>query len=915
MLRAISVIVALLLPTAVPVASAPGAVDPAYPCTAPELRSATVENSISVETLHRDNPTLTVTTIVKVPSSWSASSKLRADPYGQDFRDAAQCFLPMWRNDYRARAPLISESDGIITLDDTVSVSEDSFAWGDSGGGTSQIGFWNAWPSGESLRLTFDSVPLDTPATWTVNLDTGGLPVRTAVPPPLTDDGHGHLAWTHLSAGQAAGIDIGVTWPSALSVHRVLGRWPLKSVTEAVWSLSWLVLFVPPLFLIRRLRKRHSGDSLGEEGTRRIRILRLICVTAIVLNVLKPLDDLAFDTPGFGIFENWLVGLNYPDWVGTNARDTDIFIKLEWGMLLIVTGWLYLATWWRRTPRAALLIGVVAPALVGGLVVISTRWWSPTGAPMADFGTSDGSELGLSWHAAVTLGCVLAPMAVVVFCASAATIGLVVRMWSSRRRDVSGDGEPGKRAILLTHATALSTAVLTIAFNVDLSRSDWQHSSVLGNTAGIGQTNWVCWEMWGSSHGFVLELQNMLALIAVAGVIALIHSCRHKARGVFFPPGKPSFAAPALAFVFAAWAVGSSGSVSDLNLPLGFAVSYVLLRKVVMTRRLEVLEESIIHTEPGPPPAAGYLYRYQGSLLDAAARSEQLNRELTQLDRDAGTIDTVTAGVRREEITAELDSLSRHWERPVIGAQATAPTTTKPKSAWWWRKDSELPRPRDAISTTRSIDPGQTALGLGPAGDWWQNGVLALRISVIPILIATGFYYYWYWHGGGIWPFSYQFGVLDIVDQLIFIADEFVATPFVIGCLYPYLRGRTGPEKGALIGLVAAVSYFTDALPTYMLSGSRYSTAFRDGIIEIAFAVVVGFLIDGRTLRHHHRDLARVVAIYRLASVRVAAPYAITVLLAVVGIWQQAHVTDQISQQRDLLISNVLKDVRTQVGP
>ncbi|MFD0630374.1 hypothetical protein ACFQ9X_00630 [Catenulispora yoronensis] len=454
-------------------------------------------------------------------------------------------------------------------------------------------------------------------ATWTVTVATDGLPVRTTTPAPATDDGGGTVSWTGLTADEARQIDVAVRWPSGLAVERVLGLWPAKSFTEVPWDFCWWVVFLPPLVLVRRYRKRQAaqlpgdpaqphGDPAQDNTWQRSRILVGVCVVGMVLTVLKPLDDLVSDE-GFGVFERWLKDIYFPGWMPGEDHAGDVYYMFHWQVLVLLTGGLYLWGSYRPDRSRANLLRHVAVTwtvvTLGMLLVGVTRIWAPSGSPWTDYDLGQ-TTLGRSWRALAVLGAVATPMAVSVYFMLAALMCLIVKLWPVDRHGAPRDLEPARRTWVAVHWAAFGLTVVVIGFAIMFSRSDWQHLSVLGNDTAIGQPDWVVWELWTAPYSLLIELLGLLTNVAVVGVIALVHPFHLGTDGprrVFFGADALRFEVPALVFVFAAWSLGSAGEVVTLNAPIVFVVGYFLLKKVALSTRLEVLDGAVVADGTAPP--------------------------------------------------------------------------------------------------------------------------------------------------------------------------------------------------------------------------------------------------------------------------------------------------------------------------
>lgn len=902
----------LLQGVAVASAGASGAAAADYGgCASPTLARATVAETLNVASRDVDYPLLTAKTVIKIPDTWPDIAALRTDPYGSVFRSALGCFLPMEQGDYRNSAPSVIESDGAVVVTDTITDTQDPFSPGDI-----LVGQWRVTTGHREGTLEINSgIAYAAQAKWSVTIDTGGLQVvRWGERRPTSDDGNGRLAWQGLTASMLAGVSVDVRWPERIRADWSIGIWPYKAGVEVAWNAGYLAIFIPPLIMLRKYRKHRllpgSPRTDGVDPHRlRLRLLATLCGTAVAVTAASILDDFAADQ-----LANITMDDTIGRWLFGDARFSfaEIQARIEIALLLLLAAWLFLLAWpvnrrwiaWLRTGA------VTAVAIAACVMQDRPEWWGPTATPISQL--ADATLL-LRWSAATFRFLLLTslPLLLAIFFLVSAMVGVIIRLCPVNLR-----GRPRsqtavrRRTVALVQLSALLVAVLTVAQIAHAADLGWRRQSILGNGQPVGQLNWMATWILNAPHWFWhSEIQSILVQPVIVGALALINAMTRVDRTITFPRSRRSAEVTALAYVFAVLGVGTWGENVTLGLPVACAISYLLLRRFALDTRVESLESGLRITTAGTwPPRTGQLAAYQGILLDAADERSRLRKELADLDRGVSpAVGNESTAQHRARLAATLDELSHRWQVPAHRATPGTRHRLRPN-----RSPGEPPQ--ETVELPGRIDPGQTALRLGPKPSWWENGWYAARVSVVPALAMVGYYTYYYVGQGTFWQASDEFAVINVLISLVQQLAGWLALAFVFGALYAYLRGSSGPVKGTMMGSVIAAATITDAIPTFVLGGTPYNRFLIDSLITLLYLVIVGVLMDGRTLALHQRALGRIATLYHLATLRVALTYAATLLIALIGFWQQAHVEDKIAQERAQIATEVLRDARQQAN-
>jgi Family of unknown function (DUF6185) len=196
-----------------------------------------------------------------------------------------------------------------------------------------------------------------------------------------------------------------------------------------------------------------------------------------------------------------------------------------------------------------------------------------------------------------------------------------------------------------------------------------------------------------------------------------------------------------------------------------------------------------------------------------------------------------------------------------------------------------------------------TALELGPADTWWDNGVAAVKVGWYLPIFPVAFDIYIAWNTGKVSLIGYPFGLQDALGAIISIVIGWVSGIFMFGVLMPYWRGIRTPIKGAIFGLIAFASFAADAGVRQALGVTPNPVFVVDGLLAVVLFGTVGLLLDVHTLQVQS-NLGPISRIYRFGSVRVAVTYVTTLIIVALGVWQAIYLTSLTTQQRAQTISN-----------
>ena len=874
-------------------------------CSAKQLGIATVDATLNIQTAGLAAPQLSAITVITVPASWPGSEALTADPFSDAFREAIGCFLPINQTDYRPQPPAVSMADGKVTVKDEVDESLDPLGQDDV-----SIGLWELHEDNRNVTLSMGNLPSD-PARgrWTVTINTGGADPRSWTPRPSKDDGGNTLSWKSVFLPQAQDLKVVLAWPTLFTFDHRVGAWPDKLLAAAGWNLGPLLFYAITFLLLNCIRRRAATDNTAWyfRDASRITLLGLASVPVSILNQYEGDQPISswLDTTVRTVFSGGEVLSGY-----------DAFANTDFLVLLLFSAALFYAAWRKSQRNRRLLLLVCSLAVVACLIQLFPAVWGGDGSPISDYGQG-GVMLQATPGSLARVVVLTLPLLITCYLLLSAVIGYSLRLWpvDEHNQPRLKDGPPTVRHPYRWNLAALVVALATVGMVAYSSYQDWNTENVLGNYFLIGPLNWIVSDLLGSFYWLFQEVPSLLFWPVAAGLFGALWHESQLDRAIFFGNRKPVIAV--LGLLYAAVFIGIWGEDFIFDIPIAFIVAYILFTRGAVTNRLEDLENKMrvkrnIVSEPVPVPGMR-LKRFQLPLLEAAEARKRLETELAAMNSGGQTgADQDSSARHRQDIEREIRDSGKRWD---LYEFPTASDPGRWQRLWekFWKRAKAVPSL--TMIAPYSVDPAQTALAVGPESSWWDNGWRCMRIGAPLAVAPTAYYMYENWTSGQIWPVDYRVGLIDSLRLAIAIPVSWIALCFVYGCIQPYLRGGSAPVRGATLGLVALISFTLDAVPTFALHGPHYSKFLIDGLIAIAFTAVLAVMTDAKVLNENGLKVNRLVDFYHITTVRVSLAYALTIIVALIGIWQQAHVTNQLDQQRAQIGTSVVNNVRSQITP
>jgi hypothetical protein len=355
--------------------------------------------------------------------------------------------------------------------------------------------------------------------------------------------------------------------------------------------------------------------------------------------------------------------------------------------------------------------------------------------------------------------------------------------------------------------------------------------------------------------GFILY--SLLPLIAAIGLIWLA-AVRSSRRGIFV---KSNHVGSAVVVVFAGLVVGTTDYMLGLTLPLTFLLALLLLRRVALSDRVVAAEDAFKRLNVNRRPRPLIVGR-RAELLERAIQLEAERRAMADLYRsyvEKPDPDTYRRG--RLDLSARLAKLA-----------------TGESLVW---------RGKPATQVPREWTPSRVAVTTGPGASWWFNGIVAVELAVPLVLAQLLIWLYLRIDSPGPLFARQSLDVIWLVTGLVRETGFWVATAFVLGSLYPHLRGPNGVTKALTLGAVYVTGLVVGAvIESAQGLEQRPILIFRTGQL-LLFTVALGVLIDRKSLRRVRLHWRHLLDLYRLRTIRVAAAYALPLGVTLVAMAQQ----------------------------
>ncbi|MHA4818231.1 DUF6185 family protein [Streptomyces aculeolatus] len=837
-------------------------------CASAELANAEVATSVRLE---HDNHTYTKVVselTVDLPGTWPLAHDLLLSENSRRYVSAMSCLSrtspreldygagdERW-GEWRAAHPSVTSKGG------RVKVVYEAYGWVDHSF-EHEVGMWRIEPTatGEwSLELMVPSALWG--ARWDeITVDPGGPGAQRAEPEPRAGDGATALVWRPGRVGQ----------PMDPAMNSAPEELRVTVTTRPPWQRSWAaqgdhltavgldflgsmlwVGAVSALLLTAVRRYRGRSGTPSDAQHRSLGNLRLWAWAAILLNVLAQAEVL---------IEQLLqeAGILF---------DFDLELALVHSLTLMCV---VVLLGFARPPRP---VRLAAAAL--SLVPLATAvlLWTVIDPPT--FHTASGREgqleTGLALQAAGSF-CLVA-LLLLAFVAAAWRLAGDGRLLPKSRRHPGQDRKLTLRVAL--PAVLVVTALMAVCFAVAEERN-WQRARWLTNPVdpgyGVEHREEFLWQaMWSVSYvdGWLIGYYGWL-LTAVA-VVAVLGTWRDSAS--LSPLDDP--ADRLLLLVFFPVVIGldvqrhlGSALLASLWIPLYmlalYAVTALPAHRSVLARPFEI---------SGRPLATVVGPLARSRLLAKARSYREIHAELRRLDQ--GFFGDVPP--ERAALEQKLEDL-HDWS--VISVPGVA--------------SERLP------ATVSVVD---AALALGPADDWWCNGVRGARLALLPGFLAAVLDTWAEWIRGEGWQntLSDLIGLPGLAAALASWMVTFAAGGFVLGALWRVLPGRRGASKAIPVVGACAVPAALDGLVGWFTREGATNLALQLSTMLFVLTVTA-IALDLDTFRGERRywqsRLGLLLSIYQMRYYSLQIAYLIGQIIAIITIWQFFVEPDAVPSQNE----------------
>ncbi|HLO28149.1 MAG TPA: DUF6185 family protein, partial [Anaerolineales bacterium] len=384
---------------------------------------------------------------------------------------------------------------------------------------------------------------------------------------------------------------------------------------------------------------------------------------------------------------------------------------------------------------------------------------------------------------------------------------------------------------------------------------------------------WIDFLIEEYAGSFASQLFALLPLFILAGVTVLLYHAGWSEDSPLVSTAL-QWCIPLAALMFGEFVSNTYLKVAGFSIPFGILIGFWALPYFLDTK-LKRLQEWIDSKNSGG--------RHHKKLALLANREEFLERAKALEDLEAKN-----DSIYRDYTRNSIDRETYHKQKQELQAQmkwieAGGPNTLRAA------KDQYLKiRGESLLRLPDFVSPRDLALSLGPAENWWQNGLLAAKFGLILSILPVGYFLYvLIVFRAKIILSTGSFGVIYLFKDLLFEIAFWLVAAFIMGMLYPYLRGRNGVIKGAFLGGVyGLVAAATVLLQTILNLGTRTNWLFPT-LQLLLFWIILGVLLDRSTLNKYGLYWREIIDLYNLQDTRVLLGYLSPLALSLLGLAQQ----------------------------
>jgi hypothetical protein len=362
---------------------------------------------------------------------------------------------------------------------------------------------------------------------------------------------------------------------------------------------------------------------------------------------------------------------------------------------------------------------------------------------------------------------------------------------------------------------------------------------------------------------FLAVAGDLLPFVALAGVLGVLHATAGGASRVLLGRDR-HWLGWVVVYLFAVFVVGLGGEAFGYRVPVAAALTFLIAGLVLRDDR-DLAARGIDD---------GFIRR------SFAGRKALFERaiELDETSRGQSVLYT-----RWRAAEPAKDTYLTDQSQVVVRIRAL--TSGSGPSFPYEAPERARPDAPSAVDLPQGLAPAEAGLVLGPAGDWWDNGMTAARCGVVLAMVPLGYFVYVVATSqiGNLLSRDNPFGMVTLVINLAYEVSFWLVAAFALGCLYPYLPGDLGAIKGATLASIFALA---QGGGTAILGGDVNAWVVRT--LELAlFLVLLGAWLDLRTLQANQVYWRHLFDFYQLRSVKGVVAYLSPVLLTTIAVVQQ----------------------------
>jgi hypothetical protein len=793
-------------------------------------------------------PSITSAVTVRAPATWAEVTNLRKESRENEgayrvlllaLLDRLGLFDEYEAYDIVGRASDLPKPEVRRGIAAVSFVAEDDLAYYDA-----SIGPWYVKPDGTDFEFGIHVRPKRLRLAWRaeVRLEEG-IEIETSEG-PVVEEGSRFVRWKFLrqSRGRAVSVRADPSERVTSTLYSESLRWYLRGASR------YVVLALVPLLVLVLGR---PGVLVGGEGTREVAAVRRARRLAAATVVVAGAELVIFTVTRA---RSWIESLGWDEYYGWTVVSYGITAAATVAIALVLPRLVPTPT--RRT---YLLSAATAAAVLAASAPLTLTYWPSEELP--DLVPRSSAVLNV-----LSIGVVVVLATHVVLSCLAAIRHFMRQVnWSTLLAHIRPPRVLRGRTSLLRRLRAVVALGVALAIPAYWFRG--QYDSYERDAAEDSDAR-----LSDSLQNFPVEvifpLGDLLRLLILFALVAVLAAVGSRAEGPILGPQR-RLVAGMLSLAFAGWAVGLGGSVSGFAFPLPGVIALLALmwftRPHLESREAAIARENPSNEGSSPPTLGDDKFRDEmlartRAIIAARGRKKALYAQYRAGDLTEEAYHVAYSAAQHREKELRKGGLVATERGPANQPSATIAGRIRRVLSGQGERSSVAPPSR--LIMLNGCSPFSFAVSLGPRPTWWRNGVfagiLAAPLSIVPLLYYASSYDV---PDGGFAPF--YVGVA-FTEELA----RWVVAGLVFGCCYAYLPGRVGLVKAVTLmaGIVISVAFLS------LIPGVELPPRLASNVALLTlFLVVVGALMDWRTLSDRKIDARHLGELYELHALKKAA--------------------------------------------